>query len=132
MALFSGNLEDVLGQQADTQAMGIQQGYVKKRRQLAGQQAAGGRLGSGVANYPMADVDSAELGDLSGVYSGLAQSLGQIPAQGYADDQEYARNTQLAELIAKMNKPSKLSQALGGVGVALKGASTFASMKGAG
>ena len=130
MALFSGNLEDVLGQQADTQAMGIQQGYVKKRRQLAGQQAASGRLGSGVADYPLGDIDAAEIGDLSGVYGGLAESLGQIPAQGYLDDQEFSRNQQLAELIAKMNKPSKLSQALGGLqaatNVGAKAAAAFA------
>lgn len=126
MALFDGNLEDVLGRQADTQTMGIEQVYAKKRRQLAGQQAKAGRLSSGVANYPMADLDAGEIGDLGGVYGNLAQSLGQIPAQKYLDDQEYARNTQLAELIAKMNKPSKLSQALGGLGAAAKVAGTAA------
>lgn len=124
MALFDGNLEDVLGRQAQTQAMSVEQGYAKKRRQLAGQQAKSGRLSSGVANYPMADLDVGEVGDLSGVYGNLAQSLGQIPTQNYLDDQEYNRNTQLAELIAKMNKPSKLSQALGGLGAATKVAGT--------
>lgn len=127
MALFDGNLEQILGQKADTQAMGVEQGYAKKRRQLVGQQAAGGRLGSGVANYPLADLDAGEVGDLGSVYSGLAQSLGQIPATDYVNDQEFGRNQQLAELIAKLNKPSKLSQALGGLGAGLKVAGTVAA-----
>lgn len=130
MALFDGGLEQILGQQADTQAMGIEQGYAKKRKQLVGQQAAGGRLTSGVANYPLADLDSGEVGDLGGVYGNLASSLGQIPANDYIQQQEFDRNRQLAEMIAKMNKPSVLSQALGGLqaatNIGAKAAAAFA------
>jgi len=120
MALFDAgspsNLEDVLGRQAETASMGVEQDAAKKRRQAIAQQAASGRLRSGVANYTLADLDSAELSGLGGVESSLAESLGQIPTNDYVTQREFQRQEELANLIAKMNKRSKLGSIMGGVG----------------
>lgn len=119
MALFDGgmnSLEDVLGQQADTQRMDVQNQFAKKRRQTISQQAKAGRLGSGVANYSLADVDAEELGAMGDVESGLAQALGQVPLNDFRTQQEANRKLELSRLLGKMNKPSALEQAFGAVG----------------
>jgi hypothetical protein len=120
MALFDDGspktLEDVLGQSADTASMGIENAYAKKRRRTIGQEAAKGRLRSGVANYTMGDVDAAELEDLGGVQSSLAEALGQIPTSDYLDERQFGRQSELAELIARLNKPSTLEEVFGGIG----------------
>lgn len=131
MSLFdsgSGStLADVLNQQADTATQGIQQNYAKKRRQTVSQQAALGRLGSGVANYPLADVNAGEVSDIGGVHSSLASALGGIPSQDYVNQNEDARNRKLAELIASLNKPSDLEQAFGALGTAGRLGATYAA-----
>lgn len=131
MPLFDANapltLEDVFNRQADTATMGIEQNAAKKRRRLIGQQAASGRLGSGVANYSLADADTAELNDIGGVSRTLADVLGQVPAEDYGASQDFDRQVQLAKLIGKKNKPSGLASALGGIG---GGAATGAAVGG--
>lgn len=120
MGLFDpGNattLADVLNQQAQTASTGIVQDYAKKRRKAVSQQAAGGRLGSGVANYTLGDINAGELSDLGGIQSNLANALAGIPAEDYLGQQQDARNRQLAELIARLSKPSDLEQAFGAIG----------------
>lgn len=112
------SLEDVLGRQADTASMNISNQFAKKRKKLVAQQAHSGRLGSGVANYSLGDLDAQEVGALGDVQGGLADSLAQVPIDDYALDQEYQRKRQLAEKIASLNRPSTLEQVLGGIGTA--------------
>ena len=120
MALFDSGapttLEDVLGRQAETQGMNIENQYAKQRQKVIGQQAKAGRLQSGVANYSLADVDANEIGALGGVESDLSTALGQIPTTDYVKQNEYQRQLQLAELIGSMNKKNGLSNILGGIG----------------
>lgn len=127
-------LADVLGTQADTAAMGIDNAYAKTRRKAIGQAGHSGRLTSGVQNYTMGDINASELGDLGGVQSSLASSLGQIPTQDYANNQDFDRKAQLARLIADLTEPSGLEEAFGMAGSALnlvsKGAAMYGGAKG--
>jgi len=120
MALFDPgaptNLEEVLGRQADTQNMSIGNQYAKIRRRAISEAGASGRLNSGVSNYTFGDINSAELGDLANVQSGLAGALGGIPTNDYLSQQEDARNRELALLIARFQKPSALQEAFGAIG----------------
>jgi hypothetical protein len=133
MSLFdegpSGTLEDVLGKQADDKVNSISNVYAKKRRQSIAQNAHSGRLLSGVSNYDAGDINAAEAGDIGDVYSGLAGALGQVPIDDYSAEQDDQRNRELAQLIAKLNKPSLLQEVLGGVStagnLAAKGAAFF-------
>lgn len=118
MSLFDANatptLESALGGQADYQKEQINDAAVQKKRRLVGQEAANGRLGSGVSNYPLADLASGTASDLSGVDTGLASALGQIPAEGYLNDKQNERNYALARLIGELNKKSGLESGLAG------------------
>lgn len=134
MALFDDpnapkTLADVLGTQAADASTGLEDQYAQSRRRLIGQQAHAGRLTSGVANYPMGDLNAAEATDLGGVQSGLASSLGQVPTQDYADTQDFDRQRQLALLVASLSQPSDLEKAFGIAGgvanVAAKGAALY-------
>jgi hypothetical protein len=129
MSLFDtgGSLEDVLGKQADDQVNTIGNVYAKKRRQSIAMNAHNGRLTSGVANYDMGDINAQQAGDVGDVYGGLSNSLGQVPTTDYTNEQDARRNRELAELIAKFNKPSALQEALGAVGAAGSLAATGAS-----
>lgn len=129
MALFDGisTLEDVLGKQAETASMGLDQSAAKKRRQAIAQQAQAGRLGSGVANYTLADLDSEEIGGMGDIQSRLAEALGQIPSEDFVRQNEYQRQEQLAKLIGSLNKRSKVGSILGGIGT---GAGTGAAVGG--
>lgn len=121
MALFgteSTSLEKVLGDQANNQAGQIQDAYAQKRKRTVASEAHAGRLGSGVSDYTMGDLNAAEAGDVGDVYSGLASSLGAIPAEDYTNANSYNRNLQLAQLIGSLNKPSSLQEALGMLGQA--------------
>lgn len=131
MALFGDSapksLQDVLGQQAAGQEEDINQGYAKRRKQLIGQEAHNGRLMSGVSEYPLGDLDAAQAGDIAGVESGLASSLGQIPTEDYYNNLDYKRKTELAKYLGGLNKPSTFQEVLGGIGTGAKLASTFAA-----
>lgn len=120
-------LADVLGQQASGAETDIQNQYAKQRKQLISQQAHEGRLGSGVSNYPLADLDTAEAGDISGVESGLSSALGQVPAEDYYNNVDFQRKQQLAQLLGGLNKPSSLQEALSGLGTAAQLGATFAA-----
>src|SRR5258706_15577238 len=112
MSLFdpgsSTSLADVLNQQADTATQGINQDYAKRKRAAIAQAGAGGRLTSGVQNYTMGDINASQLGDLGSVQSNLADALSGIPTQDYLGTQDFNRQSQLAQLIASLNKPSDL------------------------
>lgn len=131
MGLFdngSGStLRDVLGQQADTLKMGINQGYARQKKQAVAQQAAQGRLRSGVANFPLGDINASQASDLAGVDSNLASALSSIPTNDYMGQQDFQRNMQLAELIGRLNRPNGLQSALGG---ALSGAAAGGAVGG--
>lgn len=125
MGLFDlgtpSTLSDVLGQQADTATLGVNNSYAQRKRKEAAIAAASGRLTSGVQNYTTADTNASQLGELGGIQSSLASSLGAIPAEDYKASQDAARNEQLLNLMAKMRgKSGGLSGALGG---AMAGAS---------
>lgn len=109
-------LEDILGRSADNSVNTIGQQYAKKRRQAISQQANAGRLGSGVANYTFGDIDAAQASDEGDIYANLAGSLGQIPINDYTTTREDERQRELARLLAELNKPSALEEALGAVG----------------
>lgn len=121
MALFGTtaptSLEQVLGNQANSQVSGIEDAYAQKKKRLVSQEAHSGRLMSGVSDYPLADLSAAQAGDEGDVYANLAGALGQIPAEDQLNQDDYNHNLQLADLIGKLNRPSELQQALG----ALKG-----------
>lgn len=120
MALFDEgapkSLEDVLGRGAETAEMGIENAYAQKRRRTIGQQAHAGRLGSGVSNYQFGDLDASEIGDIGNVESGLAESLGKVPAEDYESGQQDLRMQELAALIGSLKKKSGLMDVLGGIG----------------
>jgi len=118
MALFDyGNqssLADVLGNQAKTETQSISQDYAKQKRKAVSQGAASGRLTSGVQNYTMGDINANQAKEVGVVQSNLADALATIPTNDYASSQEFDRNIQLAELIAKLNKPNPLMGLIGG------------------
>lgn len=120
MALFDGmdSLEDVLGARADTASNTIQNQYAKQRKKLVSQLASTNRLRGGTANYPLGDLAAGEIGDLGQVQGGLAESLGNIPAEDILDQNEFQRSFELSKLIGKLNKPSALQEALGAFGSA--------------
>lgn len=131
MALFddgtSGTLEDVLNQQATNASNTISNQYAKKRRQSVAEAASKGRLRSGVYNYTAGDINAQEASDLGGVQAALAQTLGNIPIGDYAQQQDNARKRELAKLLASLNEPSALEEALGGLGAATQIAGTVAA-----
>lgn len=122
-----GTLEDILGRQAETAGMDIQNQFAKKRRQTVSQQAKLGRLGSGVSNYQFGDLAADEAGALGDVESALGSALGQIPITDYATQQDAGRKRQLAELLARLSEPSALEEALSALGAAGNVAGTFAA-----
>ena len=116
MGLFDGSLEDALSHKAESQGMDIQSQFAKKRRQAVAQQAHSGRLGSGVANYTLGDIDAGEAEALGGVEGSLAEALGGIPTQDILGERDFRRNIELARKIAAMNEPSGLEEAFGAIG----------------
>jgi hypothetical protein len=123
-----GTLEDVLGQQAQNQVNSIDQVYAKKRKQAIANAGANGRLTSGVQNYTMGDIGAQQAGDIGDVYSNLSSALAQVPTTDYGATQDNARQRQLAELIAKLNKPSALEEALSALSTAGQVAGTGAML----
>lgn len=128
-AVFDPNknltLEDVLGNQAGYQKDQINDAAVQKKRRLVSSEAASGRLGSGVSNYPLADLASGNATDVSGVDTGLAEALGQIPAESYLNDNQLARNYELARLIGSLNKKNGTQSGLEGAAAGASAGSTF-------
>lgn len=110
------SLEDVLKQQSQVQTNQTTDSYNQARKRLVGQQAASGRLMSGVSDYPLTDLDTSKTQALSGIQSNLATSLGGIPAEDWLNQQNFRRSYDLASLIGSLNKPSTLEEVLGGIG----------------
>lgn len=129
MALFDPNtnlsLEDILGNKAKTEAAGIQDAQIQKKRRLVGQEAHSGRLMSGVSDYPLADLATSGASAEGDVYSGLAEALGQIPAEGYLNDKALERNYKLARLIGALNKKNGMESGLEGAGAGASAGSAF-------
>lgn len=113
-----GTLEDILGQQATNTANTITQQYAKRKQQAIAREGATGRLSSGVANYPLGDINASEAGDLGQVQSALSSALAQVPISDYQTQQDDARKRQLAELLGQIGKSSPLEEALGALGTA--------------
>jgi hypothetical protein len=110
------NLNDVLTQQANSASANQQQQYTQQRKQLISDEASGGRLMSGVSNYPLADLDTSNAQAQSGIQDQLASSLASVPEEDWLNTQNFNRSYQLANLIGGLNKPSSLEQALQGIG----------------
>lgn len=122
-----GTLEDALTQQAGDTANTITNQYAKRKKQAIAQEAASGRLTSGVANYPLGDINASEAGDLGQVQSALSQSLAEVPITDYTTQQDDARKRQLAELLGSIGKPSALEEALGALSTAGQIGATIAA-----
>jgi hypothetical protein len=110
------NLNDVLQQQAQSASANQNQQYIQQKKQTVADQAASGRLMSGVSNYPLADLSTQNQQAQSGIQDQLASSLAGIPEEDWLNTQNFQRQTQLANLIGSLNKPSTLQEALQGVG----------------
>lgn len=132
MALFSDynpkTLEDVLGQQAQAQTAQVNDQAAKTRKKAVAQEAHSGRLMSGVSDYPLADIDTAQGQALSGVQGDLASKLGGISAEDWLNQTQFGRSYGLADLIGKLNKPSTLEEVLGGIGSVGPSVATLAAM----
>jgi hypothetical protein len=111
-----GSLEDVLRQQAQAQTAQTTDTYNQARKRLVGQQAASGRLMSGVSDYPLTDLDTSQARSLSGIQSNLTTNLAGVPSEDWLNQQNYQRSYNLANLIGSLNRPSTLEEVLGGIG----------------
>jgi hypothetical protein len=130
MALFNSapasNLEDVLTNQSAYKTAGINDAYTQKRKRLVASEAASGRLMGGVSDYPLADLSFDQGGAVSDVQTGLAEALGQIPAEDWSATREDERKRQLAALIGSLSKRSGglMGGVTGGLSGALSGATS--------
>lgn len=110
------NLQDVLGQQAQAASNSANQSYIQQRKQTVADQASGGRLTSGVSNYPLTDLDNGEAQTQSGIQDQLASSLAGIPEEDWLNSQNFGRSQDLASLVGGLNKPNTLDQIFQGIG----------------
>jgi hypothetical protein len=110
------NLNDVLTNQAQTASAQQQQNYIQQKKKTVASEAAGGRLMSGVSDYPLADLSNQNQTAQSGIQDQLANSLSAIPEEDWLNQQNFTRSKQLADLIGSLNKPSTLDEVLGGIG----------------
>ena len=104
------NLNDVLTQQANSASANQQQNYIQQKKQLVSDQAAGGRLMSGVSNYPLTDLSTQNQQAQSGIQDQLANSLAGIPEEDWLNTQNFQRSQQLAQLVGGLNQPSTLNK----------------------
>lgn len=121
------DLGQTLQKSADTATAGIRDQYAQQRKRLVAQQAASGRLMSGVADYPLTDLDTEEAGQLSGVQDRLAQAFGSIPSEDWQNNRQFNRQLDLAKYIGSLMKPSTLDEIFQGIGAATKVGGTIAS-----
>ena len=120
-------LQDVLGQQAQSATAQSSDAYNQSRKQLVSQQAASGRLQSGVADYPLTDLDTEKAQSLSGIQDNLVNSLAGISGEDFTNSQDFYRNLQLANQIGNLNKPSTLDEIFGTIGGIGQGAAAGSS-----
>lgn len=110
------NLSDVLGQQASSASANAADAYMQNKKRLVASEAAGGRLMSGVSNYPLTDLATGEQQTQSGIQDQLANSLAGIPEEDWLNKQNFNRSYQLANLIGSLSKPSTLQEVFQGIG----------------
>lgn len=120
MALLPGTLEEALSNQAASQTAQTKDTYAQNRRRLVAGQAASGRLMSGVADYPLTDLDTAEAGDLSGIQTNLQDALAQVPAESILNQNQFKRQLDLAKYVGSLMQPSTLDEVFQGIGAATR------------
>jgi cell division septum initiation protein DivIVA len=134
MSLFPNqagkSLVDVLGQQAQNASASTADAYTQGRKKLVSQQAASGRLMSGVSDYPLVDLDTEGAKAQSGIQNSLASSLSQIPSEDWLNQQEYGQNQYLTDQISNSLRPTALQEIFKGLGTAGKVGGTYAAYKG--
>lgn len=132
MALLPGynpqNLQGILSQQAQSQSANLTDQYQQSRKQLVADQAASGRLLSGVSDYPLTDLQTRYTQGLTGIQDNLANSLYGIPANDYLQQQQFQRQSDLANQIGNANRPNTLDQVFQGIGAASGPLLTFAAL----
>ena len=111
-------LEDVLSQSAGAQTANLTDQYNQARRRMVAEQGASGRLMSGVASYPLTDLDTNYQQGLSGIQTNLAEQEAGIPAEDWLNTNQFNRQRQLMEQIASNLKPSTLDEIFQGIGAA--------------
>lgn len=132
MALFTNSnpqtLEDALTQQANSATAQSQDQYTQARKRLVAQQAASGRLMSGVSDYPLTDLDTQEASTESGIQGNLASALAGVPTEDWLNNQQFGRQLSLAQQVASLMKPSTLEEVFQGIGTAGKIGGTIAAL----
>jgi hypothetical protein len=122
MSLLPGydpnNLQDVLTQQAQSANANLTDQYQQNKKRLVSQQAASGRLESGVSDYPLTDLQTNYTQGQSGIQDQLATALAGIPAEDWLNSQNFQQSLGLANQIANANKPSTLDEIFQGIGTA--------------
>lgn len=110
------NLSDVLTGEANSATANLTDQYQQGRKRMVAQQAAGGRLMSGVSNYPLTDLDTSFTKAKSGIQDQLASSLASVPEEDWLNQNNFNRSYQLANFIGGLNKPNTLEEILAGIG----------------
>jgi len=110
------NLQDVFNQIGTSQTAGLTDQYTQARKKAVASQAAGGRLMSGVSQYPLTDLDTSYQSGLSGIQSNLAKEEAAIPQEDWINQRNYKRSYDLSSLIGSLNKPSTLQEVFSGIG----------------
>lgn len=132
MGLFADTqpktLEEALQGQAASASANANDAYTQQRKRLVSQQAASGRLMSGVSDYPLADLDVGNQQTQSGIQDQLASSLAGISQEDWLNNQNYLRQYGLANKIGNANKPSTLDELLQGIGAIGPTAATVAAL----
>lgn len=121
-------LEDVLGQQAQSQSNNLTDQYTQAKRRAVSSEAANGRLMSGVSDYPLTDLQTNYEQGMSGIQDNLASSLAGIPSEDWMNSQNFGRSYQLAGQIGDLNKPSTLDQVFQGIGAGAGAVGMFAAL----
>lgn len=120
MALVPGynpqNLQDVLSQSAGAQSANLTDQYNQQRKQAISDQASSGRLMSGVASYPLTDLQTQYQSGLSGIQGNLAQEEAGIPEEDWLNSQAFGRQQQVANQISSNLAPSTLQEIFQGIG----------------
>lgn len=109
-------LNDVLQGQAKSASANQTDLYQQQRKRTVADQAASGRLMSGVSDYPLTDLDTQNQQAQSGIQNQLATALGGISQEDWLNNQNYLRSYGLANQIGNANRPSTLDQLFQGIG----------------
>lgn len=125
-------LEEALGGQANSAINQTRDQYGQARKRLVAQQAHSGRLMSGVSDIPLTDLDTEEAGAESGIHGNLANALAGVPTEDWLNNQEFGRQKDLADQIARLMKPSTLEEVFQGIGAGGRIAASAAASGGGG